>query len=191
MLEARLGLGSWAVLQQGISRTTSLSFGTATIAVSLVVLLLGWNLGAQIGFGTIADAFLVGLFINLLTRMRWVDGLTRLGVGDRVGLLVFGLAAFSFGSALYISGAFGGGPRDALMLGLWERTGWRPAICRTVLETGVLVIGVSLGGTVGVGTFAMAFLVGPSLDVSFIVLRRAGLTEEIPRAIVFSSAHAG
>jgi uncharacterized membrane protein YczE len=188
MLEARLGLGSWAVLQQGISRTTPLSFGTATIAVSFVVLLLGWNLGAQIGVGTIADAFLVGLFIDLLTRLSWVDHLAKLAVGDRVALLVFGLLAFSFGSALYISGAFGGGPRDALMLGLWEWTGWRPAICRTVLEMGVLVIGVTLGGRVGVGTFAMAFLVGPFLDASFIVLRRVGLTEEIPGTLVLPSA---
>jgi uncharacterized membrane protein YczE len=184
MLEARLGLGSWAVLQQGIARRTPLSFGTATIAVSLVVLATGWILGARIGVGTIADAFLVGFFIDLLVRLSWVDRLAHLPVGDRVALLFFGLVAFSLGSAVYISCAFGGGPRDALMLGLWERTGWRPAVCRTVLEVAALVLGVTLGGTVGIGTFAMAFLIGPLLDASFTILRHLDLTEEIPAPVV-------
>jgi uncharacterized membrane protein YczE len=175
MLESRLGVGSWAVLQQGISRHSPLSFGEATILVSVVVLIAARLLGAQIGVGTLADALLIGLFIDLVMRIGWVHRLTAATLGDRAALLVFGLLSFSFGSAVYLSAAFGGGPRDALMLGLWKRTGWRIGSCRTILELGVLAVGFTLGGTVGLGTLAMAILVGPALHASFELLRRLGI----------------
>jgi uncharacterized membrane protein YczE len=176
MVEAKLGVGSWAVLQQGVSRHSPLSFGVATVVVSIFVLGIAFILGAQIGIGSLADAFLLGVFIDLLMRVRWVQHLATLTLVDRATLLVVGLLTFSLGSALYISAAFGGGPRDALMLGIWQRTGLPIAACRAVLELSVLTVGFALGGTVGIGTLAMAFLVGPCLHASFDLLQRVGVT---------------
>jgi len=50
-LESRLGLSPWDTLHQGIAKHTPLSFGMASVCVSVVVLLLAWCLGALIGIG--------------------------------------------------------------------------------------------------------------------------------------------
>jgi uncharacterized membrane protein YczE len=181
-LKSRLGLGPWAVLAQGIAKHAPLSFGNATIAISLVLLLTAWRLGAQLGLGTLADAVLVGVFIDSLTAIDWVSRLDHAALAWRTALLAGGVVSFSLGSALYLATAFGGGPRDALMLALWSRTGARIAYCRVAIELAALTAGFVLGGTVGVGTVALATLVGPCLQASFRVFVRAGLAR--PPALV-------
>src|ERR1700674_1140684 len=70
ILESRLGLSPWDVLNQGIARRSPLSFGEANVAVALVVLVLAWLLGARIGLGTLANAVLVGAFIDQFLRIH-------------------------------------------------------------------------------------------------------------------------
>ena len=76
-LESRLGLSPWDVLHQGIARHTPLSFGVANVCVSVAVLAIAWLLGARIGIGTVANALLVGAFIQVLTAIRAVDRLSE------------------------------------------------------------------------------------------------------------------
>jgi uncharacterized membrane protein YczE len=75
ILESKLGLSPWDVLNQGLSRHSPLSFGMANVAVGLVVLFIGWSLGGKPGVGTVANAVLVGVFIQLLTAIDAIDGL--------------------------------------------------------------------------------------------------------------------
>jgi len=42
ILESKLGLSPWDVLNQGIAKHTPLSFGVANIAVALAVLGIAW-----------------------------------------------------------------------------------------------------------------------------------------------------
>src|SRR5439155_17367943 len=77
MLESRLGLSPWDVLHQGIARHTPLSFGEANIAVSVAVTAVAWLLGARIGPGTLANALLVGGFVQLLTSLGTVTRLAH------------------------------------------------------------------------------------------------------------------
>jgi uncharacterized membrane protein YczE len=175
MLESRLGLSPWDVLNQGLERRTILSFGIANVVVGLTVLALAGSLGARIGFGTFANAVGIGLVIEALLA---VDAVAELGTSPlpaRVVLLLGGIALVGVGSAFYLGAAMGAGPRDSLMLVGAARTGRRIGLVRAVLEITVLVVGWGLGGTVGVGTLAFALLVGPSVETSFGLLRRSPL----------------
>jgi uncharacterized protein len=86
-----------------------------------------------------------------------------------------GLALFGVGSAFYIGAAYGAGPRDSLMLALSARTGARIGVVRAILEISVLVVGIALGGTFGIGTVAFALLIGPTIELSFAALWRSPL----------------
>jgi uncharacterized membrane protein YczE len=169
-LESELGLGPWDVLNQGISEHTPLSFGTANVAVALVVLVVAWWLGARIGVGTVANAVLIGLFVDLLLDVDAVDRLSEQPLGVRIVLLVAAILVVGLGSGLYIGAALGAGPRDSLMLVGARRTGVRIGAVRAVLEVAVAGVGFALGGTVGVGTVAFAFGIGPSVELAFAVL---------------------
>ena len=174
-LESRLGLSPWDVLHQGISRHTALSFGEANIAVSAAVLAVAWLLGARIGFGTVANAVLVGSLVQLFSSLDAVAGLAHDPLGVRIGLLAAGLALMGVGTALYLGAGLGAGPRDSLMVVGAQRTRFRIGVVRGALELSALAAGVALGGTFGVGTVAFALGIGPSVEVSFWLLARSRL----------------
>lgn len=175
-LESGLGLPPWDVLHQGIASHTPLSFGTANLAVGVIVLVSARLLGARIGAGTIANALLIGSFLSLLLAFVPVDALAGQALAWRVVVMLVGIACFGIGSALYIGAAMGAGPRDSLMLVGSLRTGVRIRGVRTAIEAAALAIGLALGGSAGVGTLAFALLIGPSVELSFRALDRTPLT---------------
>ena len=172
ILESKLGLSPWDVLNQGLAKHSVLSFGMANVAIGLTVLLVGWLLGGKPGIGTLANAVLVGSFIQLLTWIPAVSDLAHDGLAARIVFLAVGIALVGPASALYIGADLGAGPRDTLMLvGSW-RTGVRVGAVRAALEICALAVGIALGGTFGVGTVAFALLVGPVVEGSFVILSR-------------------
>lgn len=176
-LQSELGLSPWDVLNQGISERTALSFGTANIVVALVVLAAAWALGARIGIGTVANAVLIGLFVDALLGLEAVESLAGHGLATRLALLVSGIAVVAVGSGLYIGAALGAGPRDSLMIVGARRTGTRIGGVRAALEIAAAALGFALGGTVGVGTVAFAFGIGPAVELAFWLLLRLGVAK--------------
>jgi uncharacterized membrane protein YczE len=175
LLESRLGLAPWDVLHLGLARHSPLTIGTASVVVGLIVLFVAWAAGQPPGFGTVANAIAIGVFVDLLLSMGSVSRLSDGPLAERGLLLVAGVVVFGIGSAFYIGAGLGAGPRDSLMLVLSRRTGVRIAVVRACLEISALAVGFLLGGTVGVGTVLVALLLGPSVEGSFWLFRRVGL----------------
>jgi uncharacterized protein len=171
--ESKLGLSPWDVLNQGLANHTFLTFGTANIAVGVAVLCLAWSLGGVPGIGTVANAVLVGTFIQLLTSIDAIADLSHRGLGTRLPLLLAGIVLIGPATAFYIGADFGAGPRDTLMLVGARRTRFRIGIVRGTLELAALVVGIVLGGTFGVGTVLFAFGIGPIVEMSFFILGRS------------------
>ena len=153
---AGLGLDPWDVLHQGLSRTLGLGIGTWAILVSLVVLIAWWPLHQRPGVGTLANAVLVGLVIDLiLSRTHPPHALWA-----RATLLVAGVIGNGIATGLYIGAGLGSGARDGLSIGIAAR-GHSMRVVRTGIEATVLVAGALLGGTVGIGTLLYALAIGP------------------------------
>lgn len=156
MVRADLGLSPWDVLHQGVARRTALSIGTVSILASLVVLLLWVPLRERLGIGTVCNAFMIGLVVDLtLWLMPTVDLLL-----PRVGLMLAGPVLVAIGSGFYIGAGLGPGPRDGLMTGL-ARRGLAIGPVRGGIEVAVLALGWLLGGTVGIGTVVFTLGIGP------------------------------
>jgi uncharacterized membrane protein YczE len=161
VLRAGLGLAPWDVLHQGLARLTGLTVGQMVILVSFAVLVLWIPLRQPPGFGTFANAILVGLSVDL--TMLVLDDVSSWPA--RVLFLVSGVLLNAVATALYIGAMLGPGARDGLMTGLVRRTGRSVRVVRTSLEVAVLAVGWLLGGTVGVGTLLYAFAIGPVVHV--------------------------
>src|SRR6185437_9534581 len=130
---------------------------------------VAWALGGKPGIGTVANAVLVGTFIQGLTAIDAVTQLQHEPLGVRIVLLVAGIALIGPASAFYIGADFGAGPRDTLMLVGTRRTQFRIGLVRGTLELIALGTGIVLGGTFGIGTVLFAFLVGPIVEASFVL----------------------
>ena len=188
LLESELGLSPWDVLHQGLADQTPLSFGITNVVVGVVVLGVAWALGARVGPGTVANAVLIGLFVDALLRLDAVADLDESSLAARIAMLLAGLACFAVGSAFYIGANLGAGPRDSLMLVLSRRTGVRIGAVRAGLEIAVTVLGFALGGTVGIGTVAFAFGIGPLVELAFWLLERSPLATPASRPLAGPSA---
>lgn len=160
-IRANLGLSPWDAFHQGVAFRTPLSVGLVTIVVSMVVL-LGWiPLRQRPGFGTLLNATLVGVIIDVTL---FVVGETEL-IWLRVMYLIGGIGMVAVGSGLYIGSRLGPGPRDGIMTGLAAR-GMSIRLARTLIEGTVLVAGWLLGGAVGIGTVIYTLTIGPLLQIS-------------------------
>jgi uncharacterized membrane protein YczE len=175
--QSRLGLSPWDVLNQGIAKHTALSFGAANVAVATVVLVLAWRLGATIGPGTLANAALVGVFVDLSLAAPPIGHLAAAPPGSRWALLLGGVLTIALGTALYIGAALGAGPRDSLMLITAQRARTRIGLVRGALEATVTATGFALGGTVGIGTLAFVVTIGPAVEAAFWTLQRSPLVD--------------
>lgn len=159
VVAAGLGNSPWTVLAEGLAVHTPLGVGSATVAVSMVVLLAWIPLRQRPGLGTIANAVMVG----------WVLGLVLAALGEldgtavRVAGLLGGIGLVGLGSGFYLGAALGPGPRDGLMTGIHRRSGWPVAAVRGSIELSAVGVGATLGGTVGIGTLVFAVLVGPAV----------------------------
>jgi uncharacterized membrane protein YczE len=169
---AGLGLDPWDVFHQGLARTFGLGIGSWAIIISAAVLLLWIPMRQRPGFGTLSNAVVIGLVLNLV--LAHVSAPHQLGV--RITLLTAGVALNGIATGCYIGAMLGPGPRDGLMTGLAAH-GHSIRVVRTLIEITVLVAGFALGGTVGIGTVLYALSIGPMAHVFiplFEVRSRAG-----------------
>lgn len=157
VLRATLGNAPWDVLHQGMARHLPMSVGTAIVVASGLVLLLWVPLREKPGLGTVSNAIVVGVVADLaLAVLDGPEGLVPRGL-----LLLAGVGLNAVATAMYIGAQLGPGPRDGLMTGLHRRTGLPLGLVRTGIEGSVVVLGVLLGGTLGLGTLLYALAIGP------------------------------
>jgi uncharacterized membrane protein YczE len=161
-VHAGIGIAPWDVLAQGISIQTGLSFGVATVAVSIIVLICWIPLKVKPGFGTIANALLVGLFADF-----WLMILPDLtAYWQQLAVFMLGVVVVAIATGLYISSRLGSGPRDGLMQGTANALDKPFWIVRSAFEGSVLTIGWLMGGQVREGTLIFALTIGYLVQMS-------------------------
>jgi uncharacterized membrane protein YczE len=166
LVASELGNSPWTVLAEGVAVQTPLAVGVATVVISFVVLLMWIPLRQRPGLGTILNAIVIGVAIDV--SLLWLSEPSELLA--RYGLVTVGIALVGVGSGLYLTCFLGPGPRDGLMTGISRRSGLSLRLVRTALEISALTTGAILGGTVGVGTLAFALLIGPTVQTAVVAL---------------------
>ncbi len=157
------GASPWSVLAQGIS---NLSIGTITLLISIAVLILWIPLGQKPGMGTILNALIIALMIDIC--IKFVP--TPSNYFYQLILAVISVITVGIGGGIYLVSNLGAGPRDGLMIGLQKVTNLPVAAVRAILEISVVSIGWYLGGTVGVGTLLFAFGIGPCVALGLFMV---------------------
>ncbi len=169
MVQANIGVSPWDVFHQGVSNLTGISFGQAAIGVGLAIMCGSFFLKERIGYGTISNMILIGLMIDILFKIAVIPKAQTLLIS--LIMLASGMVITGFASYLYISAAFGAGPRDSMMVALVKKTGLSVSTIRTAIEITVLVLGFFMGGQVGIGTLILALGIGPTIQSVFKIMK--------------------
>ena len=150
------GASPWSVLAQGLYLNIGFSIGVITVFISFIVLLLWFPLKQKPGIGTILNAFIIGIMIDVC--IRYVP--TPENYINQVFLGAFAVLTVGIGGGIYLVANLGPGPRDGLMTA-FNRRGFPIWKARTVIEGSCMIIGLLLGGTIGWGTVWFLISVGP------------------------------
>ena len=169
-IQANIGVAPWDAFNLGLSKTFGIKYGTASIAVSLLILCMDIALKEKIGIGMFLDAFIVGKSVDLFNVLQIVPLQSSLPLS--LLILLAGLVIMGFSQYLYMKAALGCGPRDTLLVGLSRKITKIPIgiISLCILAT-VTLIGWLLGGSIGVGTLISAGLEGLIMQWEFKLLR--------------------
>ncbi len=169
-IQANIGVGPWDALHLGLANALHVKYGTASIAMSLLILVVDVLLRGRIGLGMFLDALIVGKTVDLFDWLGivpkmdgWIPGVLML----LTGLVVEGYALY-----FYMRAALGCGPRDTLLVQLKKKLPKIPiGLISIAILSVVTFIGWRLGGPIHVGTLICAFGTGPIMQAAFRTVR--------------------
>jgi uncharacterized protein len=169
LLVSFAGASPWSVFAQGIASKIDFSIGLITIFISIGVLVFWLPLKQKPGMGTILNAIIIGLMIDVC--IKFVP--TPDDYIYQILLSIIAVLTVGLGGGIYLVANLGAGPRDGLMVGLQKKTNLPIAVVRGFLEITVMSVGWYLGGTVGIGTLLFAFGIGPAVALGLFLVRKS------------------
>ncbi len=168
LIISSVGASPWTVLAQGISLNIGFSIGIITLILSIAVLFLWIFLNQKPGIGTVLNALIIALMIDLC--IKFVP--SPESFVTQIFLAIIAVVTVGLGGGIYLVANLGPGPRDGLMVGLQQKTNLPIAVVRVFLEVTVVSIGWYLGGTVGIGTLLFAFGIGPAVALGLYIVKK-------------------
>ena len=168
LLLVDLGPDPCTLMNNAISQKLGMSLGNWQALFNSVLLVLVVICGARnLGFGTLANMFLVGYsidFFSWIWSMVLPEGLFE-SWAVRIVVLIPALIIFIIAAAVYMDMDMGTAPYDAISMIISK---WLPKvpfrIVRIVFDLVVTVIGVLFGGKLGIVTVLMSFALGPVIE---------------------------
>ena len=169
-VQADIGLAPWNVFAMGLSNHLPLTFGQATILISIIIVIIDILMKEQIGLGTILDAIIVGVGLDLFDMLRLVPFAKNILIS--IIYIIIGLFVMAYSQYLYMSACISCGPRDTFLVGVGKRLKKLPIGIVNIIEAiVVLIIGWLLGGPVGIGTVLTAGCTGLVLQIVCRILK--------------------
>jgi uncharacterized membrane protein YczE len=165
LLSADLGSDGYSTLVNGFSLATGISFLLANTVISLLFLVVAAVRRVYPGVGTLVQVAVVGGTVSVLLDVFGTPG----SLVGQVLLLAAAFPVLAVGIALYLGAQTGAGPAEAAALA------WDPPVpfrwSYSLVQGGGALVGWLLGATIGIGTLAVIFLLGPTVDVAARLLR--------------------
>lgn len=158
MVEAELGVAPNDVLSTGLADALDTGVGSAAWISAGTAIVIAWIMGHRPRVATVLGGVVVGVAINTM-----IDALPSPdAMAVRVLYLVAGLAVVWTAITSIVAADVGAGPLEVLMLAIVER-GVSISVTRWGMELTLLVLGLLLGGSAGLGTVVFALGTGPVL----------------------------
>ena len=128
LIVSAAGASPWSVLAQGVYLNVGLSIGVITILISIVVLILWVPLNQKLGIGTILNALIIGLMIDVC--IKFVP--TPENYISQLLLAFIAVLTVGLGGGIYLVANLGPGPRDGLMIGLQKKNKFTDSCCKSI-----------------------------------------------------------
>lgn len=181
-----LGPDPCSALNFGLSRLLHISFGTWQMLLNVVLfLLIFWQNKKLFGLGSIGNMVVVGYAADftgwVLERLGVMPASVQMPLGQSVAIMLPTLVLFSFVAAIYMNCGLGTSPYDALPYLLHQKIEKATKktipfkVIRMSYDGLVTLVAWLVGGSVGIVTIFMIFLLGPFIDMVSRLIEKSGI----------------
>lgn len=156
-MKGGFGVDPMALFWEGIHIQTGMSYGTANIVVSGVIILMLFFIDrSQLGIGTVVNSVLVSLSMDLISLLPLESELFLI----RLFLLLIGLVLLAGGIVYYGSANFGRGAFDGLIFGIVNKTNYSIRMIRSSFDLILVILGMLLGAKLSLGPIISVLTIG-------------------------------
>lgn len=156
-MKGGFGVDPMALFWEGIHIQTGMSYGTANLLVSGVIILMLFFIDrSQLGIGTVVNSVLVSLSMDLISLMPLESELFLI----RLFLLLIGLVLLAGGIVYYGSANFGRGAFDGLIFGIVNKTKFSIRMIRSSFDLILVILGMLLGAKLSLGPIISVLTIG-------------------------------
>ncbi len=156
-MKGGFGVDPMALFWEGIHIQTGMSYGTANLLVSGVIILMLFFIDrSQLGIGTIVNSVLVSLSMDLISLLPLESELFLI----RLFLLLIGLVLLAGGIVYYGSANFGRGAFDGLIFGIVNKTKYSIRMIRSSFDLILVILGMLLGAKLSLGPIISVLTIG-------------------------------
>lgn len=163
--QTNMGTDAFTTLNLGIAEKVGMSLGTVQAIFNSVLLVMVFFMDkSQIGWGTIANMFLVGYSFDFFTWLNslWIPQEIYNSMVARVLIMIPSLLLFILMAAIYMAMQLGTAPYDAPSFIISTKLPKVPfRVIRILWDVMVCIIGILFGSKPGIVTLIMAFTLGP------------------------------
>ncbi len=178
---ANFGIAPFQSFSMGLSRITGLgmSYGTFYLLLNLLMLLIPLCLDRHlIHISTFINIFLTGYLIDW-TAAILQKLLPHPVLPVRVAFLIVGLTLMCLASAMYYIANLGVSAYDAIPLIITDKTRLPFRLVRSTTDLLCTAVGFICGISIGIGTLATAFFMGPMITVFKNLINKVRKTEGV------------
>lgn len=165
MFNAGQGSAPAATITEGISVFTGFNYGISGIIVNVFFLIILLIFDRKlINVGTVLATFFLGYFIDLGVFLLAPLNIIGMGTVLKTIMMLIGCIITAIGLGYYIGVDFGTGAMDGMSVILNKRLKIPFTYCRWGMDALLMIIGVILGASWGLGTVASIVLTGPIMS---------------------------
>lgn len=167
-LSLNLGSDPFTLFTQGVARKLAVSPGTANRLLTLILLSILFFLDKkQIKIGTFLCIIGTGMVLDGVMNFLSLLQVNSYFLGIKIMMFVGACVIVCIGFPILKSSDIGVAPNDLFYLALVKRLNMPYRIVRASMDAIYMLVGISLGGVIGIGTVLCILLLGPLIDFFF------------------------
>ncbi|WP_248621641.1 YczE/YyaS/YitT family protein [Enterococcus cecorum] len=171
MITSQLGVDTLSVGLFGVMNFIPWKFGYLTLTFNLIILAFALFFDRQqVGLGSFANAFGVGLTVNALTPILTANEFLT---SHTYLTMILGIVVYGLGVGIYVAGNLGSAAVECLTMMIVKATKFPLRYVRISLDALMVVIGLLLGSqSFGIGTIICVITTGFIMERVLIFFER-------------------
>lgn len=164
-INSNTGVDSVTIFMQGLANVLNITVGQANM-IFMGIVFVGILIFAReyIRLGTFLAVITAGPFLDLLNNLFAPLGIETLPLVVRLAIVAISCVVIAIGFSILKSSDLSVAPTDQLPIIICDKTKWQYKWVRITFDVIFVILGFSLGGTLGLGTIIATLLIGPCIQ---------------------------